>query len=67
MHAWGGVIASSMVAAASVAVLADVRHAVMDIAAGMVLVIALATLARSAMRIAGEAARRDVEPPPPRS
>jgi hypothetical protein len=67
MHRWGGVIGSATVTAASMAVLGTVRHAVVDSAAGVVLVIALATLARTAMRLAGEAARRDVEPPPPRS
>jgi hypothetical protein len=67
MHPWCGVIGSAAVAAASVGVLAEAHHAVVDIAAGAVLVIALAILTRTAMRLAGEASRRDVEPPPPPS
>jgi zinc transporter ZupT len=67
MHSWRGVIGSAAVAAACVAVLTDVRDAVVAVAAGAMLVIALAILARSALRLAGDPAPRDVEPPPPRS
>jgi hypothetical protein len=51
----------------SVGVLAEAGDVLVDLAAGVLLVIALAVLARTAMRSAADGAQRDVEPPRPRS
>jgi hypothetical protein len=63
MHAWRNVIVSTVVAAGSVAVVVLVRDGVAAALAGAVLVIALFVLARNAIRLASDPARRDVEPP----
>ena len=54
-----------MVSAGSVVALAEIPGGALDIVAGVVLVVALAVLARGAIRLAADPARRDVEPPSP--
>jgi hypothetical protein len=66
MHGWRNVIGSALVSVGSVVVLAQVRNGVVDVPTGAVLVLSLVILARSAIRLAADPARRDVEPPSPR-
>ena len=66
MGTWQKLVGTAAIAAGSVVVLGDVRGGVVDVPAGLVLVVALAVLARTAMQLAAEPARRDVEPPEPR-
>jgi len=65
MPTWQKLMGSAAIAAGSVVVLGEVRAGVVDVPAGLVLVVALAVLARTAMRFASEPARREVEPPEP--
>lgn len=66
MHAWRTVIGSAAVSVVALVVLADPSGTGVAIPAVAVLVVALAVLARSAIRLAGEPPRRDVQPPPGR-
>jgi hypothetical protein len=66
MTTWGKLVASALIAAGSLVVLADVSDGVVDVPAGLVLVVALAVLARTAMRSASDPLRQDAEPPQPR-
>ena len=65
MHAWRTVIGSVGVSVVALAVLAELGAIAVVIPAVVVLAVALAVLARSAIRLAGEP-RRDVPPPPGR-
>jgi hypothetical protein len=66
MSTWRKLLASALIAAGSLVVLADVRDGVVDVPAGLVLVVSLAALARTAMRSASDPLRQDAEPPQPR-
>jgi hypothetical protein len=63
MHDWRNLIASTVVATGSAVIVVLVRDGVAAAVAGAVLVLALAILARSAIRLASDPARRDIEPP----
>jgi len=66
MSTWQKLMTSAGIAAGSLVVLADVRDGVVDAPAGVVLVVSLAVLARTALRSSSSPARRDVERRPPR-
>lgn len=63
MRAWRQVIVSAAVSVGALVVLAAIGGETVDVPAGVVLLVALTILARSAMRLAGEPARRDAPPP----
>jgi hypothetical protein len=60
MHAWRTVIGSAAVSVVALAALAGLGGIAVVIPAVAVLVVALAVMARSAIRLAGEPPRRDV-------
>lgn len=63
MHAWRTVIGSAAVSVAALVVLAGPGGIAIVIPALVVLAVALAVLARSAIRLAGEPPRREAPPP----
>ena len=63
MRAWRNVIGSVAVSVGALVVLAELSGSAVDILAMVVLVVALAVLTRSAIRLAAEPPRRDVPPP----
>jgi hypothetical protein len=66
VHPWRNVIGSVAVSGAALVVLAELGGTAVDVLALVVLAVALAVLARSAIRLAAEPPRRDVGPPPGR-
>jgi hypothetical protein len=64
MTAWRKLLASASIAAGSLVVLGDVRDGVVDVPAGLVLVVALAVLVRTAMRSASDPLPQDAGRPP---
>jgi hypothetical protein len=62
MHAWRTVIGSVAVSVVVLAVLAELGGIAVVLPAVVVLAVALAVLARSAIRLAGDPPRRDVPP-----
>jgi membrane protein implicated in regulation of membrane protease activity len=62
MHAWRTVIGSAALSVVALAVLAELGGTAV-VPAVAVLAVALAMLARSAIRLAGEPPRRDAPPP----
>lgn len=59
MHPWRNVIASGAASIVALVVLAHLGGVAVDAPAVVVLTVALAILARSAIRLAGEPPRRD--------